>query len=364
MALFFHSDEVDHLISFREAVAIVENASLDTASVAYGTLERLWYLGLALLALSWWYARNLVRSRPGRAMQQVHDRALLIPRPRVVIGIPSGVTEVEKRAVRDAATLGSTEAREQNVIDIVARNIDELLDQADGMTVTVRDDERTLSTEGLVVESLDPDLRTRILATITNPNVALILMMVGIYGLIFEFINPGSLYPGTIGAISLLLGLYALAALPLNYAALGLIILGIALMVAEAFAPSFGILGIGGVIAFIIGAAMLLDPGVPGFEIAWEVIGGVAAVTLAFTLIVMRLAIGAHGRPVAVGREHMIGTRAKVLQDWSGTSGHVMAVGERWEAVSAVPLEPGQAVRVAGMDGLTLSVEPETERKS
>jgi membrane-bound serine protease (ClpP class) len=268
-----------------------------------------------------------------------------------------------ERAVREAASLSANRAAEQDVIDLTARNLDELLERIDGMTVSVRDEDRRLATRGLTVEFLEPDWRTRILAVITNPNVALILMMIGIYGLIFEFINPGALYPGTIGAISLLLALYALAALPLNYVGIGLIALGILLMVAEAFAPSFGILGIGGAIAFVLGAIMLIDTDVPGFEISLEVVAAVGITSLAFTLLVVRLAMSSYRRGVVSGREQMIGMQARV-QDWTDGAGHVFVHGERWQAVSPGPLAPGQAVRVTKMDGLTLHVEPEAEPQS
>lgn len=272
-----------------------------------------------------------------------------------------------EKAVREGVSLSANVAREQNVIDIVAPGIDELLEQMHGREVainaSIEDGPRagaklTLNTESLALERIEPDWRTELLAAITNPNLALILMMIGIYGLIFEFMNPGALYPGTIGAICLLLGLYALAALPVNFAGLALIALGIGLMVAEAFAPSFGILGIGGAISFVLGAMILIDTDVPAFEISWPVIAGVAATSLAFTLIVMRLAFGAHKRRVGTGREEMIGAEGKVL-DWSGTAGHVFVHSERWNAVSSTALQPGQRIRVTGLKGLTLQVDAE-----
>src|SRR5690606_5726993 len=180
--------------------------------------------------------------------------------------------EWAEKAVREAASLPASVALEQNVIDIVARDIPDLLAQSDGRRVTVAGKTVALDTGGLRLEEIDPDWRTKLLAAITNPNVALILMMIGIYGLIFEFMNPGALYPGTIGAISLLVGLYALAVLPVNYAGLGLIVLGIALMIAEAFTPTFGVLGVGGAIAFVLGATILIDTDVPAFEVSWPII--------------------------------------------------------------------------------------------
>jgi membrane-bound serine protease (ClpP class) len=268
-----------------------------------------------------------------------------------------------EKAVREAVSLSATEAERQDVIDVTATNLDDLLSKINGTVVSVRNEERTLSTDGLTIEFVEPDWRTRLLAVITNPNVALILMMIGIYGLIFEFINPGALYPGTIGAISLLLALYALAALPIDYAGMGLILLGIVLMVAEAFAPSFGVLGIGGAIAFVLGAAMLIDTEAPGFAISWPVISAIAATSLGFSLLVVRMALTSHRRGVVSGREQMIGMPARV-QDWSGTSGHVFVQGERWRAVSGAPVEAGQTVRITGMNGLTLQVEPETGPQS
>ncbi|HJQ59718.1 MAG TPA: NfeD family protein, partial [Vineibacter sp.] len=192
--------------------------------------------------------------------------------------------------------------------------------------------------------------------------VALILMMIGIYGLMFEFMHPGAIYPGTIGAISLLVGMYALAALPVNIAGLALIGLGIALMVAEAFTPSLGALGIGGAISFALGAAILIDTDVPEFEIGWPVIAGVALAGLAFALVVGRLAVGAWRRTVVTGREQMIGGQGKVV-DWRAASGHIQIHGERWQAVSSAALAPGQMVRVTALDGLTLRVEPDGSAK-
>jgi membrane-bound serine protease (ClpP class) len=184
-------------------------------------------------------------------------------------------------------------------------------------------------------------------------------MMIGVYGLLFEFMSPGALYPGTIGAICLLLGLYALAALPLNYAGAGLALLGMALLVAEAFVPSFGILGIGGLVAFVIGVGILMDTdGVPGFEISWPLVGGLALAAMGLGLLVARLAVGSFKHRVTAGQEAMLGARAEVT-DWSGTVGHVFLLGERWKAVSSQPLQAGQRVRVVAIDGLTLAVAPE-----
>ena len=186
-----------------------------------------------------------------------------------------------EKAVREAASLSASEALKENVINIVASTMDDLFAQADGRKVKLGTQEVTLATQSLATEQFEPDWRTRILATITNPNVALILMLIGIYGLIFEFMNPGSLIPGTIGAICLLLGLYALALLPVNYAGLALILLGIGLMTAEAFVPSFGVLGIGGAVSFVLGAAIVVDTEAPEIQISWAVISAMAVLSVA-----------------------------------------------------------------------------------
>ncbi|MGY6709134.1 MAG: NfeD family protein [Rhizobiaceae bacterium] len=261
-----------------------------------------------------------------------------------------------ERAVREAATLTASAAQQENVIDFTATSPEDLLDKAHGMTVQVGQTEVVLETRDLAIEVVEPDWRTQLLAIITNPNVALIFMLIGVYGLIFEFMNPGTLVPGTIGGISLILGLYSLAVLPINYAGIGLLILGLLLMVAEAFAPSFGILGIGGAIAFVIGAAILFDTDVPGVEISWAVIGGIAAASLILALIIARLAMRSTRSKVVSGREELIGASAKVL-DWQGQKGHVFVHGERWNATAEQPMVPGQAVRVIALNGLTLEID-------
>lgn len=262
-------------------------------------------------------------------------------------------------AVRDAASLSAQSALQQNVIDIVARDSTDLLAQLNGRSVKVGAGEVRLDTRGMVLSEVTPNWRTRLLAAITNPNIALILMMIGAYGLLFEFMNPGALYPGTIGAICLLVGLYALSALPVNYAGIALILLGMALMAAEAFSPSFGILGIGGVIAFALGATIMFDTDIPEFRIALPVLGAVAVASLGATLLTMRLALTSRRSKVVSGREEMVGASGLIL-DWEGTSGHVHVHGERWRASSPGELHTGQHVRVIGLEGLTLAVEPTT----
>ncbi|OAP36327.1 nodulation protein NfeD [Sinorhizobium glycinis] len=266
-----------------------------------------------------------------------------------------------EKAVREAASLSSAAAVREKAVDFTAVSVEDLLKQAHGRTVRIGQADSRLDTMGLSVEDVLPDWRTRLLSVITDPNVALLLMIVGIYGLIFEFLTPGTVVPGTIGGISLLLGLYALAVLPVSYAGIGLIMLGVALLVAEAHAPSFGVLGLGGGVAIVLGAAILFDTDVPGLQVSWPVLGGVAIASFAFSLIVARLAFVSRRHKVATGAEQMIGIFGKV-DTWAGAAGYVIAHGERWSAVSSEPLGPGDDIMVVGRDGLTLEVERRAKR--
>ncbi len=265
-----------------------------------------------------------------------------------------------EQAVREAASLDAGRALEMNVIDIVATDMSDLLRQLNGRVVNVLGQERTLDTGGLVLNHVEPDWRSRLLGVITDPNVAYILMLIGIYGLIFEFSNPGSIVPGVTGAICLLLALYAFQVLPINYAGLGLILLGVALMVGEAFEPSFGILGIGGIVAFVIGSVILIDTDVPGYGISLPLIAAVALVSAVLFAVVIGMAIKARKRRVVSGAEELVGMNAEVLKDFAGR-GKVRAHGEVWEAITQIPLHKGQQVRITGMDGLVLEVEPKQQ---
>lgn len=260
-----------------------------------------------------------------------------------------------EQAVREAVNLTAREALERNVIEVVASDLDDLLARLDGRSVVMDDGERVLATAGLIVERFDPDWRTELLAVITNPNVAYFLMIIGFYGLIFELSNPGSLVPGTIGIISLLLALFAFQMLPVNYAGLALILVGLGLIVGEALMPSFGILGIGGIVAFVIGSVILMDADT--LNISLPMIGGIALLAAGLMLWVMTRFIGLRRRPPRTGQEELVGSEARVLEDFTG-QGHVRLMGERWRARSIAPLARGQAVRVTAVDGLTLEVEP------
>ncbi len=261
-------------------------------------------------------------------------------------------------AVRASESLSAREAAERDVIDFVAEGIEDLLAQADGRVVEMSGGtERTLATEGLSIENVEPDWRTTFLATVTNPNVALILMLVGIYGLIFEFLNPGALVPGTVGGISLIMGLYSLALLPLDWAGAGLILLGLALIVAEAFAPSFGILGIGGTVALVIGAVILVDTDAEGIAVSEPLIAAVAVAGVAATWIVVYLTRGSFRASVVSGQEELVDAEARVI-DWDGGEGHVWLHGERWQATGPEDLAPDERVRVRAVKGLVVMVDP------
>ncbi|MDR9439468.1 MAG: nodulation protein NfeD [Halomonas sp.] len=263
--------------------------------------------------------------------------------------------EWAEQAVREAVNLTAREALEQNVIDVVATNLEDLLAQIDGRTVVMENGERTLATADLAIERFAPDWRTKLLAVITNPNVAYFLMIIGFYGLIFELSNPGGLVPGTIGIISLLLALFAFQVLPVNYAGLALILVGLGLIVGEALMPSFGVLGIGGIAAFVIGSVMLMDA--DNLNISLPMIGGTALLAAGLMLWVVTRFIGLRRRVPRTGQEELVGSEARVLEDFAG-QGHVRLMGERWNARSTRPLTRGQAVRVTAVDGLTLEVEP------
>jgi membrane-bound serine protease (ClpP class) len=262
-----------------------------------------------------------------------------------------------EQAVRKAVSLSAAEALKLGVIDYVADDLTHLLKQLDGKKIKLQIGEVTLTTAAATSVSYEPDWRSRLLSVITDPGVALILMMIGVYGLFFEFSNPGFVAPGVIGAICLLLGLYALHLLPVNYAGLGLVLLGIAFMVAEAFVPSFGALGLGGVTAFIIGAVILIDTEVPGFGIPISLIVILAAASAAAIAVTGGLALKARRRPVVSGSEELIGSTGEVLS-CSDSQCWARVHGELWRVRGSVPLTPGLRVRVSGRDGLILLVTP------
>lgn len=260
-----------------------------------------------------------------------------------------------ERAIREAVSLPYDEAVKQHVVDLVAPNVEALLKAINGRTVIVAGAERTLDVAGATVTRIEPSWRTRLLATLTNPTVAYILLLIGIYGLIFEFSHPGIFAPGVIGAISLLLGMLALDVVPIDLAGAGLALLGIILMVAEAFVPSFGALGLGGAAAFAIGSLMAFDT--PGFRLEWPVVAGATAVSAGFFLLILAMLIRSRRRRVTSGEAALLGADGRVV-DWSDKEGQVQTQGEIWHARADRPLDPGQTVTVVGRDGLTLKVAP------
>lgn len=259
-----------------------------------------------------------------------------------------------EKAVREAASLSANAALQEHVIDFVARDTTELLQLADGRTVDVAGKKQVLATKGLPVEMLEPGWFIRLLSVITDPNVAIILMLVGVYGIAFEFTSPGAVAPGVIGTICLVLGLYALNLLPINYTGLALMLLGVAFLVVEAVNPTV-VLGFGGVAAFLLGAAMLLKTQGPGFAMSWAVIGPAAALTLGLALLTGTFVWAARKNPPRVGGEAMRGQPAEIL-DWRGGEGHVLALGERWRAKADGPVAPGDSVEVTDVSDLVLTV--------
>ena len=298
-----------------------------------------------------------VDSHPTMADKAVNDAVAYI---RSLARMRGRNADWAELAVREAASLSSEEALELGVIDIRADSLADLLAQTDGRTVELLGETRDLATAGLVVREITPDWRTELLAIITNPNVAYILMLIGIYGLILEFYSPGVIVPGVTGAICLVLALYAFHVLPINYAGLALLLLGLCLMIGEAFVPSFGALGIGGAAAFVIGSVMLLDTDVPGFGISWMVIGSIAVVSSGIFLVAMTLLVRSRRRAVVSGPEEMIGSTGQIIE-WHDHSGSVRVHGEVWRACASRKLKPGRQIRVADIDGLTLIVEPEAK---
>jgi membrane-bound serine protease (ClpP class) len=261
-----------------------------------------------------------------------------------------------ERAVRESVSLSARDALQQKVIDYIADDTAHLLAQADGRRIRLANgSEAVLATRTAPVVNYEAGWRIRLLSAITSPGVALILMMIGIYGLFFEFYNPGFVVPGVIGAICLILGLYALQQLPLNYAGLGLIVLGIAFMVAEAFMPSFGVLGLGGVAAFVFGAIILIDTEAPGFGIPPALIVGLALISAVTIAGIAGLAFKARRRPVVSGEEELVGGEGVVVNCDDGQC-WARVHSELWKVRCAEALQAGARVRVTGRDGLVLDV--------
>ncbi len=263
-------------------------------------------------------------------------------------------------AVREAASITAKKALEIGVIDLLANDIGDLLEQVHGRTVNVQGRDRVLETSSLVVEQLEPDWKSELLAVITSPTIAYLLLLIGVYGLIFEGYNPGAVLPGVVGAICLLMALYAFQMLPVNYAGFALIALGIILIIGEAIAPSFGALGIGGIISMVIGSIILIDTDVPGFMVSRALIGAIALVSSLGLMAIIGIAVKARNRPVVAGREQLVGATGTALSDFE-QRGSVFVHSERWSAITQTPLREGQAIIVTAINGLTLDVAPADE---
>jgi membrane-bound serine protease (ClpP class) len=284
----------------------------------------------------------------------LHDSAAYI---RSLAELRGRNAEWAERAVREGVSLTANEALQQNVIELIAPSMASLLAQADGRSVQLGEHETLLQTADASIVELHPDWRNRLLALITNPSVAYLLLMIGLYGLLLEGYNPGALVPGVVGVLCLLLAAYALQVLPVNYAGLALIALGLLLMLGEALSPSFGVLGVGGIIALIMGSLVMFDADVPGFEVSRGLIAGVAAVSGGGLLLVLMMLGRSRRRPATTGVDELLHATAIALEDFD-VNGHVRVRGEVWQAESTQPVRAGQTLRVEVIDGLRLRVRP------
>jgi len=269
--------------------------------------------------------------------------------------------EWAEKAVTEAATLTAKEALEQNVIEFIAVDHADLLQQLDGYEVKMDSQVVALETAGAAIETFEPNWRIKILSAIANPEIVLLLGIIGLYGLMYEGWNPGAIVPGVVGVICLLLAAYALQVLPVNYAGLALILVGIALMVAEAFAPSFGALGLGGIAAFVFGAIMMFDSGIPGFGISIGFVIGLAVLVALAIIWLVGYALKLRRRGAVSGAESIVGGIGTALEDFEG-EGRIWLESEAWHAVSKVPIQKDQQVVVTAMNGLVLEVQPLPER--
>lgn len=287
--------------------------------------------------------------------KQVNDAAAYI---RGLAQLRGRNADWAEKAVREAVSLPASEALRLNVIDQVADDLPALLRKLDGKTLEAAGQPHQLQTAAASLVEHLPDWRTRVLAVITNPSVALILIMVGVYGLLFEFMSPGSTVGGVVGGICLLLALYALQLLPVSFAGVALILLGIAFMIAEAFLPSFGVVGFGGIVAFVVGALILIDTDAPGFGIPLALIGTLAVLSALLIGGVLGMALKARQRALVSGDAGLVGSLVTVTQVMAGNPfrGVVLVQGEEWQVQCATPLQAGQNVRVTARHGVMLDV--------
>lgn len=265
--------------------------------------------------------------------------------------------EFAEKAVREAASLSAESALREGVIEIIATDLPDLLKQLDGRQIKLANGTHTLQTADATVERITPSWRHQLLAVLANPQLAVVLMMIGFYGLFVEFTSPGFGVPGVAGAICLMLALYAFQMLPINWAGVGLIAFGLILMAAEVFMPSFGVLGVGGIISFILGGLFLMDRDVPGFAVSLPFLGGVALAAAGLVFLAGNLFVRSRQRPVTSGAESLVGATGEMFEREDGSLwAHVQ--GELWQVRNPAGLTAGEAVRVTALDGLVLSVTP------
>jgi membrane-bound serine protease (ClpP class) len=293
---------------------------------------------------------------PGSAMERkmLHDSAAYI---RTLAELRGRNAEWAERAVRLGESATASEALELGVIELIAADLPALLRLLDGREVTIGERTLQLATADAEVSELLPDWRNQLLALLTNPSVAYLLLLAGLYGLLLEGYNPGAMVPGVVGVVCLLLAAYALQVLPVNYAGLALIVLGVMLMVGEMVTPSFGVLGIGGVVSLVLGSVVLFDTDVPGFAVSRGLIGGIAMIAAAGFLLLIGLLERSRRRPVQTGAQELLAAPAIALESFQ-RSGRVRVRGEVWHALSSEPISAGQPLRIERIDGLTLHVRP------
>lgn len=362
--------------SMREMIQEITNSSIPVIIYVYPKGARAASAGTYLL-----YASHIAAMAPGTNLGAATP-VNMMPSPKPADSNTTGISTLEKKAINDAMayikslaqlndrnvswalkaveeakSISAEDALKYGVIDLMADDTKELLSKLNGRSVKVSGKSITLKTEGAVIEHFEADWKTRFLSIITNPNIAYILLLIAIYGIFFELMNPGAIFPGVIGVISGVIALYALNMIPFNYAGLLLIILGIAFMVAEVFIAGFGILGIGGVISFAFGSLLLFDADTIGSSISIPLIIAFSLVSLGFFILVMRLFLSSRSAKVVTGAEEMIGAVAKVTEA-SKKAYHVLCHGEIWSAKSETELAVGQMVEVIELSGLILKVKP------
>lgn len=263
-----------------------------------------------------------------------------------------------EKAVTSAASIPAEEALKLKVINLIANNTSDLLTAINGKVIKINNQDIVLKTKNAPIERINPDWRAKLLAVITDPSFAYILLLIGIYGLFFEFANPGFIVPGVTGAIALILALYAFHMLPISYAGMGLMILGLVFLIAEAFVPSFGALGLGGIIAFMVGSVFLMNTELQAYRIDWSVIIAMGLINGLFFFGIIGMAIRSAKRKVVSGPENLISMEGHALDGFSSAEGWVWVNGERWQAVSQQPIKSQEKIRVTAVNGLVLTVVP------